>query len=449
LSYSEKVSVLLRNKTTELFIRCLFLICLFVICLLMGYNTGLLALILAAGCYFVFVKQGPELPLWLSIIFLLPIRIPVTFLGEDYQIKLLFFGFVLISLFSCKMRLLKEKEKPKLPLILPMLVLLVFFIIGAVRSDAPLPDKPYFLRSFIFRSIFLYLLLNIYGRKDLVRLIKAISASSILMALLGIYQHIFKSYFMINCNLPEFRAMGTFDHPNVFALFVFIAGVLSVGMFFYSKALKSRIYFGAVFLLNFTALLMSYSRSLWLCLIAGLFLFFVMYNKKAVIILAGVMLIILLLLPADLKNRFMNPVNLNDPSHQIRVGLIMNGLNIIKNNPVFGIGDGNSYYQYDKYKVRDTSVVRKIHTQLIMLTAEYGIAGLTVFLYLIVAVFLNMIKIIKLLDNKDRILQYALISVFAGLLINAQFNGNFFQESYVWLIMGFGLLPGIPANMHL
>ena len=441
MSYSEKVSVLLKNKTADILVRCLFLMCLFVICIFMGYNTGLLVFILTAGCFFVFVKKDPELPLWLSIIFLLPVRVPATIFGVDYQIKLLFFGVVLIAVFSFKMKLLKEKEKPLLPFIIPMLILLLLFIIGALRSEAALQDKPYFLRSFVFRSVFLYLILNIYTRKDLAGLIKAISVSSIVIALLGVFQHIFKSYFVINCNLPEFRAMGTFDHPNVFALFMFISGGLSAGMFFYHKTIKNRLFYGSVFILNLIALLMSYSRSLWLCLIAALFMFFVMYNKKAIIILAGAVILVLLLLPADLKNKFMNPVNMGDPSHQIRVGLILNGLNIIKNNPVFGIGDGNSYYQYDKYKIRDTGEVRKIHTQLIMLTAEYGMVGLAVFLYLIVAVFLNMINKIKLLDNKDRILQYALISVFAGLLLNAQFNGNFFQESYVWLIMSFGLLP--------
>lgn len=441
MNYSGSVSRALKNKTTELFLKSLLLLCLLGLGFLMGYNTGLLAVLLATGWYFLFVDKDPERPLWVSIIFILPIRIPVAVFGEEYHLKLLFFGLVLISLFSYGLRVLKERERPQLPLKLPVFLLLLLFIAGAFRSEAPLLDKVYGLRSFIFRSIFFYLLLNLYTKKGLVKIVKALLLSSIVLALLGIYQHLFKTYFIANCNLPDFRAMGTFDHPNVYALFVFLTGVLSAAMFFYTKIIKEKYYFAAVFLLNLAALFMAVSRSLWLCLLLALVLFFFMYKKKALLILAGAAAVLVLLLPGNLKEKFMHPVNMNDPSHQIRAGLIVNGMNMIKSSPVFGLGDGNSHYQYDKYKIRDTEGITRIHTQLITLTAEYGFLGLALFIFFVGAVLSDMLQRLKLLKNKEKILQYALIGIFAGLLLNAQFNGNFFQESYVWLVMGLCLLP--------
>ena len=448
MSISKKISEALNANSKEALVGCLFLFCLTIICLVMGYNTGLLVLMLAAAGYFVFINKNPEVPLWLGLIFILPIRIPVSVFGTEYQIKLLFFGLVLISLFSLKMKMLKEKEKPVLPFIIPMLLLLALFIVGALRSEAPFLDKPYFLRSFIFRSIFFYLVLNIYGQKDLPKLIKALSLTSIVLALTGIYQHLFKAYFISNCNLPEYRAMGTFDHPNQFALFIFIAGVLSAGMLFYSKNAKQKIFYGAVFLLNLTALLMAYSLSLWLCLLAGLALFFIMYNKKTLVVFAASAVLLVFIMPANYKARFTKPVNMSDPSHQIRAGLISNGWNMIKNNPVFGVGDGNSFYQYEKYKIVETLGVTRIHTQVITLTAEYGFLGLLLFVYLMVLIVFGMVSKLKLLSREDKILQFALIAVFAGLLLNAQFNGNFFQESYVWLMIALGLLQPGPATIN-
>jgi hypothetical protein len=303
-----------------------------------------------------------------------------------------------------------------------------------------LRENLYHAKDFIFQIIFLYLIVNVFVRGNIRRIIKWISAAGVILALIGISQHIFKYCFMVNCNLPEYRAMSTFGHPNDFAVFLMIIISFGAAGLFAEEPLKKKVYPLLSAVTGFIALLMTYSRSLWLCLIASLAVSLFFTKKKYLIILALFFGLIVLVLPGEYKQKFMKPVNMSDESHIIRVNLIKNSLNMIENNLLLGVGDGNSYYLYDKYKIYDTQDVKRNHTQILSFMSEYGAVGLLVFIWLLAGIYKLMFEKLKKMNLNAKIYQYSLIGIFTALLINAQFNGSFFPEPYVWLVMGLALI---------
>jgi len=400
----------------------------------------LLAVLLLGLIYFSFFNVNPLIPLSVGFIALLPLRIPVEFFGINLELYHLF----LVSVFTTASSFIAGMvHKKKITLSLPFFwLLLVWLVLVTVQLPRAIDVRvtSYNLKNTSLMMLFFYLCFNIIKAKDLKKILFYFVLVSAPIALIGIAQHIFKFFFVENCNLPEFRAMGTLYHPNDFAMYLMLVIVLGVALVIDYGKKRISYYLSALVVLDFIALIMTYSRSMWICLFVSVFVLLFFINKKYILILFGVFLAALVVMPGTSREKFLKPVNLSDNSHVARVNMVKNAWNMIKTAPVFGVGDANSYYLYDKYAEFESFGSKKIHTQIITLTAEYGLFGLAFFVLLLAAFTMKMLEKIKSAKKHDKIFKTAFFSLCIALFLNAQFNGSFLYEPYVWLVFSLALL---------
>jgi len=197
---------------------------------------------------------------------------------------------------------------------------------------------------------------------------------------------------------------------------------------------------------------MSLSRSGYLTLFIGLFIFSFLFKGKKYKIIAFVTVFLLgligILLLATQRD-FFGGTAILEASSLNRIQLILGGIEIIQNNWLFGIGYTNFGNYYVATYVSDTlrisafnyfmlGYATSIHNWLIEVWAEQGIFGLIAFVYLFGSVTWYLFNNFRKTNNS--ILKVCLssfllmISVF---LIQGFFYHTFLFHFFFWLMFGF------------
>lgn len=197
-----------------------------------------------------------------------------------------------------------------------------------------------------------------------------------------------------------FRISGTFGHANMFAVVII---TLLPFLFIYNNYLIDFIKIIAAVILVFT-----YSRSAWMIGFPLFILlsfkniknfFYTTLKHKFIIKLASIILIVLLLFPI-LLIRFNTTYQAFDEygSFGVRVKIYQEAFNLIKQNPLFGVGI-NRFQQVasenpitDIFQVTKYSAGTRVHNLFLELATEIGIIGLLIFLifiYTVMKYYLN------------------------------------------------------------
>ncbi|MEW6412047.1 MAG: O-antigen ligase family protein [Candidatus Zixiibacteriota bacterium] len=204
------------------------------------------------------------------------------------------------------------------------------------------------------------------------KLVVVFAAGVGLFALYGLLQfftgvHWFKSvapnpgpelFYVIKGNFPSPMTFG-----NYFGTAAgFFAGVLAIGWMEMSKPL--RWFYWAACALAVAATLGSYNRGAILGLFVALALLGILFNKKKVLIGTGIAFLIgaaVVVNSPEAKYRLSAHLakELNPQYEGGRVFIWNNALKIVSENPVFGVGQGNFRYEYEKLLPVDVEGIRK------------------------------------------------------------------------------------------
>lgn len=220
-----------------------------------------------------------------------------------------------------------------------------FFALAGIISTFISPDKIHALgqlKSFIFEPILLFyaVILTIKTQEDIKLVLRWLFIAIGIISLFGIIQ-----YFTF-LNLP-IRFWGTglevqritsvFDYPNALALF--LAPLFG---FFFSLALskytlfKNKWLMPVGLLIQFIALLLTFSRGAWLAILVGSgFLLIRHFGWKKIIPTTTILLLILLMIPT-VRTRI--SLGISDTSSQAHLDLMKVGVNKIIENPLLGNG---------------------------------------------------------------------------------------------------------------
>lgn len=142
-------------------------------------------------------------------------------------------------------------------------------------------------------------------------------------------------------------------------------------------------------------------------------------------------------LPTDIINKLKN-LNLSQKSVWERVTFITDGLEIIKNNFLFGIGgDG---WKYEQYGVQSYYYnASQMHCYILQVFMEYGIIGGIALIVIIITTLKNIIKLIK--DKKD--VEISIGIAFILLLIHSSLD---FDMTFLYVMFIFYLLVAMLNN---
>jgi len=199
------------------------------------------------------------------------------------------------------------------------------------------------------------------------------------------------------------------------------------------------------------ALAMTLSRSVWLGFIlgAGVWVILDKNRKKALILLAPTLvafLIVLSLMITDVwrygaYSRDGLSYNISerfkyDASAASRVALLKEGVRIIMDAPLFGVGRGNAPKHVDDSAVREYGPDDPhLHNTFLTIWAETGTVGFGIFAFMMaMGIWQYLRRIVSFRKDRD----VAGLSAFLGVLAVAFFHG-LSTDKYLWLVLGLAL----------
>jgi O-antigen ligase len=138
------------------------------------------------------------------------------------------------------------------------------------------------------------------------------------------------------------------------------------------------------------ALLLTFTRSVWIAWAAAVFVMLVLKRFRWVPIAAGVLLLFLALMPMDLFSRLSSIFDVEQASNLDRIQMAESGVEMIKDYPLLGVGPANVKELYPLYREQHYIRFRPphLHNNIIQIWAERGVVALAAYL-LLLALFLR------------------------------------------------------------
>ena len=384
---------------------------------------------------------------------LVEIGLAVMILAIPLSISLTQIGLALALLGAVGETVLTRKV-PRTPLDAPVLALLGVTLVSALASEAPATSVQRFAGSWTILAC--YLAVGwLREPQRLARFLRLVLPPALILGAYGIVQHFTGSNLLRGGG--ELRSLefagrtvyfpsGGFDHYQTYANVFFILFCLAVGLAAGSAG-RSRNARGAAALFLGTVVVFTFTRGIWLSLLAALAIFVWIFARRAaaaIAALAAAVILVSLLIPSSLRTR---ALSMADTGTNIeRLLLWETTWNMVRDRPLLGVGIGNYRLAQDAY-VRDEVplLMTGTHAHNIWLQAavERGVLGMLALLWVAVALMIEAVRAMRLLrpaGGMPHALAAASFAALTGFFVDG-FVQNNYGDSQVALL--FWLLAGI------
>lgn len=231
------------------------------------------------------------------------------------------------------------------------------------------------------------------------------------------------------------RATGTSIDPNVLGGLLMLAIALGVAQLLTPQATLPRLLGLVLVVAMVGGIALSYSRSSWLGVVAGV-VFLAAFKDRRLWLPLGAAAVALALVPQGqvMLERLISGFQARDPAAAMRLGEYANALALIQEYPFFGIGFGDA---------PNIGVGIGVSNVYLLIGEEMGLVGLATFLAIVLCVWVQSL-VPSAHATRDRAwaahtgLQAALVaSVVAGVFDHYFFNIRFpHMVALFWLLVG-------------
>lgn len=370
-------------------------------------------------------------------------------------------------------------------LILPRLILVAIFLVSIALSAinaSHLKEVIYFFSINLGALVFYYSVINFSPSFSaivkVVKLTSILGIASAVVALWQLYSSSFKFFYYPFISLRDqlilelwevvSRMVGTWQHPSYLGMFLALTVCLMVYLIFYaSKNLYERFFWGCGIVLTSSVLLLTNTRSSVLEGFLGIVLFYALYNfsktkffrlafdaKKIVVL--GLLLSFSLLLyqfvyvqeiyrkpqawrvdaSATIWGRFLRSDTMSSESLVQRSQLYSLAWDEFKARPVFGMGAKNFQYAAEIVFKKGTDA----HNLIIQTAAEMGVVGVIAIIFLYGSMVWAMLKqFMSFPDSPQKYFQAMLFSLVLLILFDSFFNNPLYSLRILaifWLAIG-------------
>lgn len=302
-----------------------------------------------------------------------------------------------------------NKEYRRTPLDFPLIGFLLVGVFSALINRVSLISVLFGFRAPLQYILLYFAIVNSRISEAFFRKLIMISAFFALLQIpLGIYQVIMKAPVPLNNNVSNLglvgssvRAFGTFAHPNALGGFMALFIAVFVGWYWFTPKMQSKYRTSLLIAIGLmlVVLILTFSRQSWLALFVGIVavLWFQNRNLKAltIIIISAVIFGIVWQWVPAFTQRTLSQAEAID--NYARYRNMLAASQIIKANPIFGIGPGVwggsasallGSSDLKKFNIRTTTV----DSNWLSMTVEFGILGSCMFLGLLLAMFRRTLK---------------------------------------------------------
>jgi O-antigen ligase len=383
----------------------------------------------------------------------------LLFVSIPFSISLMQAGLA-VAILGALIDLTRGRRLPATPLDLPLLLFLGLTLLSALLSG----DAPSGLRQFAgsWTVAGVYLMAG-YGRDQVLlkKLLALLFVSAAVVAGYGIFQH-FTGIDVIRPDQPlesllfagreVFFPRGAFSHYQTFSNVFFLLFCVSLGQATLGDSGRTRRLWVAVCFLLGLAVLLTYTRGIWLASLGALVftaLFSGRWKSSLAVACAGAVVIAFSLSSPVITSRART---IFETERNVERFLLWETTwNMIREHPRLGVGVG-SFQRIQEEFVREEVVLpmsrSHSHNNLLQVTAERGLFGLFLFLWIWYVIVKEGFAVI-LRQRGERGFSFGLVlGSLAGMLgffLDGLFQNNFGDTEVVmlfWLMAGLVVVQG-------
>lgn len=397
-------------------------------------------------------KKILSLLIYLYIVFMAILPSDLKFKGVTY-IDALFMLIVLVYMlnvimnYDSRMRFIKGvRGFARDSLTLAMGLLFLIMVVSTVYATDKVMSLKESLRFLYYIILFFIIKYEISSKKILKNIIKFYIFTCSIISVYGIVQFFtkfgVKRDFIYNVDryAVGVRIPSTLENPNSLGAFLILVIFPLIMMAFCEENKKKKVVYSILSLLILSNIVLSFSRNAWLGLIVGMVLLIVICNWKAIFIfLAGG--VMASFIPV-IRNRL---YDFRSISGDGRVQLWKAAVEMIKDHPVLGVGNGNYYTLYGEYVKKYPELNYHdhkhfpVHNSYLKVQSELGIAGIISFLAILISIVIKIKNVADTVNDKFFEVFYKgfLVSVIAFYVMNISDNLFFVPKisMYFWILV--------------
>lgn len=364
-------------------------------------------------------------------------------------LSLLFIIFLVMVYFYD--HLIKRKNSLNFePVYIPMILFGIIIFIGTITSINPVGSFRDLTIHFVSLGLVFVMVNSINRLEEFNVIVIFVVFSATIVALIGLYQYVvgvpIDAAWVDVENNPDIKARvySVFGNPNVLAEYLIMTIPLSISLMWYSKKIHKKIIFLATSGVLILALVLTLSRGGWIGFAFSALIFVLLVEKRLLLSAIPIVLGGILFLPQSILHRIMSIGNFADSSNAYRLKMWEITLDIIKDNPIAGVGLGHLPFKETFETYIRTMPTYHAHNTYLEIAAELGIPGLIAFLILLFVVFKYGIQ--TLINGENRYIKIMAAGVFSGLgglLAHGAVENVIYLTRiivYFWILIGFILV---------
>jgi len=281
------------------------------------------------------------------------------------------------------------------------------------------------LKKFLQFIIFFWVANTVQNEKQRGLLVRLVIIAGVAAALNGL-----SPFWNMAPDSAMTRLEGTMSKAATFSGVLMLAGLAALGIFLFHKHREYWV-LGSTGIIAL-CLLLSLTRQAWLGFLVGTVFMVFFWNKKYLLIVPLLLGGLLLFGPKDISTRMHTLTNLQDGSLQARVFVWQGGWEIFKDHPVTGCGFKCVDLIHTQYPDPSGRIARYrgMHSNILQLLVDTGIIGLSLWIYIWVAYFIEVFKRWRPLAQEPSQGAAKGILIGTAAAVIAFFIGGFFETNF-------------------
>jgi O-antigen ligase len=240
------------------------------------------------------------------------------------------------------------------------------------------------------------------------------------------------------------RPQGTLGHYMTYSGLLMLVIGTAVARILFGE--RDRLWAALVVPALAVVIPLTFSRNAEVGACAAVALLLLLKDKRLLAILPVVALVFFAVAPARVTNRVESIFNLKDPTNHDRLVMVKEGVHMVKDHPVLGIGPNMVQPLYAQYREPDADNVVNphLHNVPLQIAAERGLPALAVWLWFIVALTVALAKMLR--DKSQRLLAATGLAAVVAMLAAGMFEYNFGDSEFLMLFLVLVTLPFAAAR---
>ncbi len=293
-----------------------------------------------------------------------------------------------------------------------------------------------------------FLVINVLrSQKETLRCQRFLLIAAMIASCVGIYTSLLYGIGI------EHRVKGAFSGTYAYMTFagmLMMIFLLNISRFIHAADIRKEVYWWEWLSLSIIALglLLSLTRNVWVGVFIGLFFLTALRFRWKAFLIPLILVLLYPVFPPQIQERIQSIANPQNLTNHHRLVLWRNGLEMIKDYPLFGVGQDNFQHLYDRYRKPEDKSMGNMHNSYLTILAERGAVGLAAWLAMITALGWSMLRLYRK-ENGPPLLKgnaAGSLSALIALMSAGFFESNFSDTEINMLFYFIMALPFVKAD---